>query len=616
MSGNVVLLIDESAAMDTDMARPMGSPGGASAARKSKMENVATAINSLLNNLADGADIDVAVVGYRSTNDGTTEVGCRWSGQLEGRQFVPASELRASPATVEQRTRKIPGAGGFSEEETVDFPIWYQPETGDKAPQIAAFEYCAELLSTRAGTGPSIIINIFASSSSDGNPLRAIQAIQESDSTNGAPIVVHAHLGSSDAVPATLFPANRAYLKHGSMRDIFERASQLPEEFIQALTDAKVNVNANAKAMIYNAKMIDLGRLFALVRSQATAAILPAADEPIIAQVSNVGAEQEAGVPDSSPEEVIGDESPVDASEEMPEAAEEDFATPGDSMAEFAAESTGIADFDPQPGSVNPDQPTLVMFVLDRSLEDPYSGDPQNAFTQLRDHMSELVGDITRIGEGSIDVGVVSYGADSSGEPDIRTSLEGGLEGRPFARDDELQSGAVRDESYDDEMSNGVGGIIKIHHLRLVLVETEPTSSAPATPAFAEVSRIVSDWCTDNPESSMPPVILHLTRGRVDAADATSAVGELRSVNTNGGLPAVLYHLVVPETEHLPVMYAGSAGDLEDSELQTLWGLTSPLLCRSHITADDPSIAADARGMVVNGKFNRLLDAIRRAKDE
>lgn len=587
MSACVVLLIDESTAMDSDMARPMGIP--AITAKKKKSESVATAVNSLLNKLVDGPDLDVAVVGYRGGSDGTSVVGCRWAGPLAGREFVSSSELAASPATVETRLKRIPGSGGVDQEEAVEFPIWYQPELGETSPQVAAFEFCHHLISGWNGDDVPLVINVSAGSSSDGNPQKAVEAVQEMTFGDREAIVLQAHLGSSDTVPATLYPANRAYLKNGPAKDLFGRASTLPETLIESLKDSRVSVNPRARGMIYNAKMIDLGRMLGLVQAHAAgpASIIPATTlEP----------------PDPEPTPSESEPSPI-PTDSGKGPTPEPHVTPTDPE---------LIAFEPTIGSVTPESPALILLVLDRSLKDPYTTDPNNAFTKLRDHLNELVGQITLCGEGAVDVGIVSYGVDGMGESDIRTTLEGGLAGRQYARDNELLDGCVRDDSYNEEISNGVGGIIKVSRLQPVLVEVEPSPAGPTAPAFAEVVQVINAWRGEHPDGAMPPIVLHLTRGELEASDVETAAGHLRT----SGFEVALYHLVVTQGEHPPVSYPDSESELSMSELETLWRITSPLLCRSRVALEDESITVDSRGIVVNSRFSLLLDPVKRTRDE
>jgi hypothetical protein len=198
----------------------------------------------------------------------------------------------------------------------------------------------------------------------------------------------------------------------------------------------------------------------------------------------------------------------------------------------------------------------------------------------------------------------------------VRTQLEGGLSGRAYARDTELSDGAIRIDSFVEEISNGVGGLISIPHERPVLVEVEPSWATAAEPVFAEVANALNAWCGQNTTGALPPIVLHLTRGRHESLDLDAAAAKLAEVMPACGQPVALYHLVVTEESHPAARYPATPDTLETHQLQDLWRVSSPLLCVEQLAEDKPEFNAESRGLVVNGKFNLLLDAIKRALAE
>ena len=158
--GCVVLLIDESAAMDSPVQDAIGAGGTGTPGQvpKSKSASIATAANALLKRLGNGSNFDIAVVGYHTDGDQAI-VESRWAGALAGRDFVSVREMADSPATIEERTRKVPNPAGFGPpiEQPVQFPVWYTPDPKGQACQVAAFRRCRDLIgewSATAGTSP------------------------------------------------------------------------------------------------------------------------------------------------------------------------------------------------------------------------------------------------------------------------------------------------------------------------------------------------------------------------------------------------------------------------------------------------------------------------------
>ena len=137
LGGRVVFLIDEAEALREHIA------GGS----KTKSESIATALNSLLNQLTSVPDLEVAVAGYRGEGNGA-HVGCRWDGPLAGRRFVSTSALAAAPLTVETRVRRVPAMMAGGRDETVQFPVWYVPRLGDAVFPVLGYGYCRHLIAS------------------------------------------------------------------------------------------------------------------------------------------------------------------------------------------------------------------------------------------------------------------------------------------------------------------------------------------------------------------------------------------------------------------------------------------------------------------------------------
>ncbi len=287
VGGRVVFLIDESESLLECIA------GGT----KSKAESIATALNSLLNQLAAVGDLELAVAGYRGDPNGGADVGCRWGGSLAGRRFVPATALADAPLVVENRVRRLggPAAGAQEEgvrfpvwenrvrrlgrpaagvqEECVRFPVWYVPQLGASILPILGYAYCRHLIV--AGTTPATVWNkppLVISFVSDLVPQEAEMAIGRVlglSSPGGPPLVFHVHLGGTAAGPAVLFPSSDLRLPPGPACDLFRWSSPLADPMIALLRGARVPVNIGARGMIYNASVADLIRLLSLVKVYA-----------------------------------------------------------------------------------------------------------------------------------------------------------------------------------------------------------------------------------------------------------------------------------------------------------------------------------------------------------
>ena len=570
-AGCVVLLVDESSGMGAVM-RELTTEGKAST--RPNGQRAATAINALLKQLTGGPSFDLALVGYQTDSQGQPNVGSRWSGPLAGREFVPTSELAAAPLRTESRVRKIPSPGGFGppREETVGFPIWYEPAVGVKAPQIAAYSFCRDLLArwaAEAGPNPGtpLVVHISAGASGDGNPQLAISKLMELTTPGGHPLVLQAHLAASAAVVTSLYPSNYVYLTLGSARDQFRRASVLPPQLVEALQAAHVTVNPGARGLIYNAKIADLIQMLALVKSHTQ-------NWP-----SKGGVVQPASVPSEAPAAV--------------------------SVAGPTAVDTPLAE---SPG----DLAALVVFVLDRSVADPFAAAVQNPVGRLQEQANDLLKQISKLKlpAGAVDVAIASYGLGSSGEVDVRSTFEGPLAGKTIVEHIDLEAGAIRVEETQEEVSNGIGGLISVTRKKPIYFDLEPTAAAPPVTAFERVAELAAEWCRQHRSAGLAPIVLHLTRGQIEPSDIEWAKGALARVDSSAG-PVTLYHLVLTEEPHKSLAYPASDEELSTASLKKLWEASSLLLDRERLAAEKRPVTADSRGMVVNGKFDLLLEAIK-----
>jgi hypothetical protein len=558
-AGCVVLLIDESSAMS---ARAAG-------AEQPLAAQTATAVNALLNQMAAGPNVPIAVVGYHADANGTSNIGGRLGGSAAGRGFVPLQDLLAVPLRVETRIRKLPtGPMLPPREEPVAFPIWYEPQSGASGPQIAAFEHVKSLIGdwlARHSGAPALVIHVCGGASSDGNPHQAVEAVQALGENVH---VFHAHLGTAANVPSTLYPANRAYLPMGAIRDTFDRTSPLPALLVAHLKQIPLIINPGARGLIANAKLVDLIRMFGLVKE--TTRTWPVSYDLVGTPV--------ADVPLHVPAPQAGEQGSTRAAETT------------------TAESFSSAPSLPSSPATEIDSARLLALLVDRSVADPFNVDPKNAYSRLQERANELLTKLALKPDANLHVAMTIYGLDALGLPEIRTGFDAALAGRTIVPSNELEAGAMRRESTVEQIPNGVGGLIEVPREKLTFLELDPTRSCSPLPAFEAVKSTLDTWSSEHPATNKPPIVLHLTRGGQAESDLREGVGLVKD--------AAVYHLVVTEEPHPSLAYPPSAEEIEDPNVRLLAELSSPL---ADDFADNPAVQPGARGLVVNGKFECLL---------
>src|SRR5947209_14733564 len=136
-----LFLIDQSGSMDDAF--------GAGESNRKKADGVADAINRLLQNLvikcakSEGVRdyYEVGVIGYGSN------AGPAFGGSLAGKDLVPISEIADNPARVEERTKKVDDGAGGLVDQTVKFPVWFDPQSKGGTPMVAALSRARDILS-------------------------------------------------------------------------------------------------------------------------------------------------------------------------------------------------------------------------------------------------------------------------------------------------------------------------------------------------------------------------------------------------------------------------------------------------------------------------------------
>jgi hypothetical protein len=535
------VLIDESSEMATPIA------GGT----KSKSEGVATAVNSLLNQLTAGPDVQVAIVAYGG--DETPGARVRWAGPLAERSLVSSTELAEAPVTVEDRVRRIPGVGGagIAREETIRFPVWYVPQTLGAGDFGEAVEFVVRMLADQGGDGsgkPPLVLHVCGEM-----PAVAELVAGSIHTALRSAIWCHLHLGSSDRIPAGLYPSSAQRLASEQAEALFEASCIMPESMIGALRAAQVAVGPGARGLAYQATMGDLIRFLALAKAYASA---------------GSGAVSPVGLPQPT----VGS----------------DLAAPP--AAVVSEPSTDRA----QPFSVSEAYQRVALIVLaDRSEADAASG----VWLRRQEQINDLLGRIAKRAGGDTEVALIAYGGDS-----VDAGFRGPLEGRTLVPDVDLADGAIRMEEVVEKVSNGIGGLVELRRSRPILMQCDPSGLVqdlePAVAALSEVVLQVQD-------PQVLPLILHVTGGDYSAEMIASAGAKLAEL---GDL--VVYHSIVPEMPKPTLAYPASADPIQDPSIAALWQITSPLAGAEQIATRRRTVTSDSRGLVVGAKFDLLTESL------
>jgi hypothetical protein len=250
-----LFLIDRSASME--------DPFGAGEGDKKKAEGVADAINRLLQNLvikcakAEGVRdyYYVGVIGYGR------EVQPAFSGPLAGQDLVPISEVAEKPARIEERARKVDdGAGGLIEQ-SVKFPVWFDPIADGGTPMSRAFTRAhaviTKWLEEHPNCFPPIVVNITDGEATDGNPSALAANLKQLASSDGNVLLFNLHLSSQKTTPIE-FPDHEEGLPDKYARLLYSMSSALPEYMRTIAQQEGYTVGEQARGFVFNADIVSV----------------------------------------------------------------------------------------------------------------------------------------------------------------------------------------------------------------------------------------------------------------------------------------------------------------------------------------------------------------------
>lgn len=252
-----LFLIDQSGSMEDPWGGEAGERG------QQKADSLATIVNRLLQNLvikcakSEGVRdyYSVGVLGYGG------KVGPAFGGALAGEALVPVSRLADQPARIEERTRKTDdGAGGLIEQ-TVKFPVWFDPVASGGTPMCQALTRAQDILggwlADHPAGFPPIVINITDGEATDGDPTKPAEALKSLTTDDGNVLLFNVHLSSQRAAPVQ-FPACPDGLPDKYARLLFDLSSPLPDFMRTVAQQEGFATGEGTRGFVFNADMVSV----------------------------------------------------------------------------------------------------------------------------------------------------------------------------------------------------------------------------------------------------------------------------------------------------------------------------------------------------------------------
>jgi hypothetical protein len=249
-----LFLIDQSTSMEEEIAGAQGAQAKASA--------VADTLNSWLQELSikcaksEGVRdyYHVGAIGYGK------KVGPCFSGASAGQEMVPISQIADNPARLEERVKRVPNGSGGTMDQTVRFPVWFDPIANGGTPMCRAATEARRVLETWLDGHPKgfppIVIHITDGEATDGDPTDRIRALTQLTSADGNVMLFNIHLSAAAKDRSIIFPDSADDLPDDYSKFLFETSSILTPSMRALAKEHRIKTSANSRAFVLNADMV------------------------------------------------------------------------------------------------------------------------------------------------------------------------------------------------------------------------------------------------------------------------------------------------------------------------------------------------------------------------
>lgn len=245
-----LFLVDQSGSMGDRMA----------SSEKTKAHFVADVLNRTFMDLvtrctkSDGVRdyFHIGVIGY-----GAQGAQNSLQGALGGQVLNAISALEANPLRVETRRRKMDdGAGGIIEQ-SVKFPVWFEPQSNGGTPMCEAIRRAGEELAAwcdmHPNSYPPTVLHVTDGESTDGDPEPLADTLRQFSTQDGNILLLNLHVSAQAGHPIS-FPASESGLPDQYAKALFRMSSELPSHLVKAVQEKGHKVSNESRGYVFNAE--------------------------------------------------------------------------------------------------------------------------------------------------------------------------------------------------------------------------------------------------------------------------------------------------------------------------------------------------------------------------
>ncbi|RSM26039.1 hypothetical protein C5B76_10730 [Aeromonas salmonicida] len=252
-----LFLVDQSGSMQDSMTNG-----------KSKAQFVADVLNRTLATLitrctkSEGTRdyFEVGVLGYSGS---TAENGL--AGALSGSILHPISQIEANPLRVEDRIKRVDDGAGGLVEQSIKFPVWFEPKASGGTPMCNAITSAAEQLvawcDAHPDSYPPTVLHITDGESTDGEPGGLALQLQQISTSDGNVLLFNLHVSSSGGDPVK-FPISDAGLSDSYAKLLFSMSSPLPVHLQKVAEEKGIKATMESRGFVFNGEITEVVDFF------------------------------------------------------------------------------------------------------------------------------------------------------------------------------------------------------------------------------------------------------------------------------------------------------------------------------------------------------------------
>jgi hypothetical protein len=198
-----------------------------------------------------------------------------FQGALDGDALHAISRLAEAPLRVETRSKKVAGVNGDVVEQSVRFPIWFEPRSHGKTAMCAGLNAATEVVRQWCDAHPSAfpptVLHVTDGHPSDGNPEPIADRLKGLATNDGGCLLFNLHVDVGEGQPL-IFPNDERTIKDRFGKAMFRMSSLLPPHALAAVASKGYDARPGARGFVFNAGIEAIADFFDIGTRPALAA--------------------------------------------------------------------------------------------------------------------------------------------------------------------------------------------------------------------------------------------------------------------------------------------------------------------------------------------------------